>query len=144
MASRLLLHGLPAAWRELAPFVRRGTFGLPLWVLVVVLGREVFMTSFRQAAAWRGVSLAPSGPAKLKTGFQWTWIGTAFFWFAAVTRRRDLRMDGHDRLAAAAAFIGIVGVVTMTGAVTLTLYSLGLVLAPLRRPFAHRADHNRG
>ncbi len=45
---------LPAAWREPAPFVTPlGTFGLPLWILVIVLGREVFMT---RLPASRGVA----------------------------------------------------------------------------------------
>ena len=41
-------------------------------------------------------------------------------------------------------FIGIVGVVTMAGAVTLTIYSLAQYLLRYGGLFAHRADHNRG
>ena len=43
------------------------------------------MTIFRQLAARRGVVIAAIGPAKWKTGFQWIWVGAAYFWFFAVT-----------------------------------------------------------
>ncbi|MGI9078740.1 MAG: CDP-alcohol phosphatidyltransferase family protein, partial [Gemmatimonadaceae bacterium] len=59
-----------------------GRYGFPFWVMAVVLGRELFMTIFRQVAARRGVIIAAIGPAKWKTGFQWTWVGAAYFWFA--------------------------------------------------------------
>jgi phosphatidylglycerophosphate synthase len=136
---------LPAAWREPAPFVTPlGTFGLPLWILVTVLGREVFMTAFRQAAAWRGVVISAIGSAKLKTGLQWTWIGTALFWFAAVRAASEYGWLDAPAWRPIAQFIGIVGVVTMAGAVTLTLYSLAQYLLRYGGLFAHRADHNRG
>jgi CDP-diacylglycerol---glycerol-3-phosphate 3-phosphatidyltransferase len=136
---------LPAAWREPAPFVTPiGMIGLPLWILVTILGREVFMTAFRQAAAWRGVVIGAIGSAKLKTGFQWTWIGTAFFWFAAVRAAADYGWLDSPAWRPIADFIGIVGVVTMAGAVTLTLYSLAQYLLRYGGLFAHRADHNRG
>lgn len=136
---------LPAAWREPAPFVTpMGTYGLPLWVVVTVLGREVFMTAFRQAAVWRGVVIAAIGSAKLKTGFQWTWIGTAFFWFAAVRAAAEYGWLDKPAWRPIADFIGIVGVVTMAGAVVLTLYSLAEYLIRYGGLFAHRADHHRG
>ena len=43
------------------------------------------MTVFRQLAARRGVVIAAIGPAKWKTGFQSTWVGSAYFWFFAAT-----------------------------------------------------------
>ncbi len=136
---------LPAAWRDPAPFVTpMGTYGLPLWVVLTVLGREVFMTVFRQAAAWRGVVIAAIGSAKLKTGFQWTWIGTAFFWFAAVRAAAVYGWQDKPAWRPIADFIGVVGVVTMAGAVSLTLFSLAQYLRRYGGLFAHRADHNRG
>lgn len=136
---------LPSAWREPAPFVTPlGTVGLPLWVVAIVLGRELFMTVFRQAAASRGVVIGAIGAAKLKTGFQWTWIGAAFFWFAAVRAVSDYGWTGTPLWRPAAEFIGTVGVGAMAGAVSLTLYSLGLYLRRYGGLFAHRTDHHRG
>lgn len=140
-----VLSILPSTWREPAPFMTPlGVVGLPLWVLVVVLGRELFMTIFRQAAAWRGVVIGAIGSAKLKTGFQWTWIGTALFWFAASRAAAVYGWTGRPAWHLASAFIGTVGVGAMAGAVSLTLYSLALYLHRYGGLFAHRTDHHRG
>jgi len=102
------------------------TVSLPLVVVVVVLGRELFMTIFRQIAARRGVVVAAIGPAKWKTALQSVWVGSAFFWFWAATLVR-VHAWGDDPLwRAFATFNGIVGTVTMVGAVVLTFWSLGL------------------
>ena len=111
-----------AAWPLVTPF---GLVGLPLWVVLVVLGREAAMTVFRQFAARRGVIISAIGPAKWKTGFQSTWAGAVFFWFCAAAAAVQYRWT-TDAWRYFAMFTGIVGIVTMTGAVALTLYSLGL------------------
>jgi len=102
-----------------------GMVGLPLWVAIVILGRELAMTIFRQMAANRGVVISAIGSAKWKTGFQMTWVGAAFFWFWAATAAVANGWNGafwnfiKD-------FNGVVGVGCMIGAVGLTLYSLVL------------------
>ncbi len=117
-----------AGGRLLFPFATPfGAVSLPLWVLAVVLGRELFMTIFRQFAARRGVIISAIGPAKWKTGFQWTWAGAAFFWFAAGTAAVHYGWSGAA-WRAFAWFNGIVGVVAMVGAIALTLYSLALYM----------------
>jgi CDP-diacylglycerol--glycerol-3-phosphate 3-phosphatidyltransferase len=100
-----------------------GDVALPWWIVAIVIGRELLMTVFRQVAAKKGVVIAAIGPAKWKTGFQCTWVGTAYFWFFAATYASN---RGWDTLAwrSFAWFNGIVGVVTMIAAVILTLYSL--------------------
>ena len=95
-----------------------GQVPLPFWVVAIVLGREIVMTVFRQAALRRGTVIAAIGPAKWKTGFQWTWIGTALFWFFAALLPVTWAFD----------FIGTVGAVSLFGAIVLSLYSLGLYL----------------
>ena len=70
------------SFRFVTPF---GIVGLPLWVVLLVLGREVLMTVLRQRAAGRGVVIASIGPAKWKTGFQLVWVGSAYFWFWIAT-----------------------------------------------------------
>lgn len=111
-----------AAYPFLTPL---GPIGFPLWMLVVVIGRELFMTVFRSAAARRGVIISAIGPAKWKTGFQSTWVGCAYFWFFAAT------LGAHYHWTAApwrafAYFNGVCGTLSMAGAVFLTLYSLWL------------------
>ena len=108
----------------LTPF---GPVWLPWWVVAIVIGREIFMTVFRQAAARRGVVISAIGPAKWKTGFQSVWVGSAYFWFFAATLAAR---DGWNSAAwhAFAYFNGIVGTITMVTSVVLTVYSLVLYL----------------
>ena len=120
----------------LLPFMTPlGSVGLPWWVVAIVIGREVFMTVFRQAAARRGVVIAAIGPAKWKTGFQSTWVGSAYFWFFAATAAAANGWTG-PLWRAFAYFNGIVGTVTMVAAVVLTIYSLALYLRRYTKVFA--------
>ena len=91
----------------------------------MILGREVFMSVFRQVARHRGVEIPPIGPAKWKTAMQLIWAGAAFFWFFIATLAVDRRW-GAAGWRGFAYFNGTVGVLTMTGATVLTVYSLVL------------------
>jgi CDP-diacylglycerol---glycerol-3-phosphate 3-phosphatidyltransferase len=104
-----------------------GQIGLPWWIVVIVIGREIFMTIFRHAAARRGVVISAIGPAKWKTGFQSVWVGSAYFWFFAATLARAEGWTSAGWLAFAN-FNGIVGTLAMIASVFLTLYSLVLYL----------------
>jgi CDP-diacylglycerol--glycerol-3-phosphate 3-phosphatidyltransferase len=133
LADKLLLVGTLVPMYLLAqshfPFVTPwGRVGLPVWILVVVLGREAFMVAFRQAAARRGVVIGAIGPAKWKTGMQLVWQGAAYFWFFAATLAVAQGWEGAVAWRAFASFNGVVGVVTMTIAVVMTVYSLWLYL----------------
>jgi CDP-diacylglycerol--glycerol-3-phosphate 3-phosphatidyltransferase len=111
-----------------------GEVGLPWWIIVIVLGRELVMTIFRQAAARRGVVIAAIGPAKVKTGFQLLWQGTAYFWFVVATAA--LQHNWNARAwRGIALFIGTAGTVMMSVAVMLTLFSLWLYMSRYGRLF---------
>ena len=101
---------------------------LPLLVPAVVLGRELLMTLFRQVAARRGVVIAAIGPAKWKTAFQSVWVGAAYVWFSALTLARAEGWGPSPVWKAWATFNGLVGAVTMVGAVVLALWSLWLYM----------------
>jgi phosphatidylglycerophosphate synthase len=120
-----------------------GDVPLAWWVVAVVLGRELFMTIFRQAAARRGVVISAIGPAKWKTGFQSVWVGSAYFWFFAATIAATHRWD-TPAWNGFAYFNGIVGVTTMIGALALTLYSLVLYLRTYSRVFSGAPVRGRG
>ena len=131
LADKLLLVGTFVPMYLLAPnfpFVTPvGTIGLSAWIIAIVLGREIFMTVFRQAAKRRGIVIAAIGPAKWKTAFQLIWQGCAFCWFFAATLAAAKGWTGsywHDF----AVFNGTVGTLMMTGAVVLTVYSLVIYL----------------
>lgn len=119
-----------------------GPVGLPWWILVAVLGRELFMTLFRAAAARRGVIIAAIGPAKWKTGFQATWIGAAYFWLFASTFATEVQWGGAS-WHAFALFNGMVGLGSMTCAVVLTMYSLGLYMRRYSYVFARQPTTTR-
>jgi phosphatidylglycerophosphate synthase len=104
-----------------------GPVSLPFWVVAIVLGREIVMTVFRQAALRRGTVIAAIGPAKWKTGFQWTWIGTGLFWFFATSAFTAASLS-PSFVTPASLFIGIVGTGSLLGAIVFSLYSLGLYL----------------
>lgn len=97
----------------------------PWWVLVIVLGREAWMTWFRQAANKRGVVIAAIGAGKAKATFQYIWVGAAFFWFAFRTwvEEHGFTAPAWDQLAL---FAGLVGLVSMSIAVVLTVWSLAV------------------
>ena len=139
LADKALLVGTFVPMYILAPnfpFVTPvGAVGLPWWVIAVVLGREVFMTVFRQAAARRGVVIAAIGPAKWKTGFQLVWQGSAYFWFFAATLAAAKGWTSAP-WRGFALFNGTVGTVTMIIAVVLTLYSLVPYLRSFSTVFA--------
>lgn len=113
-----------------------GRVGLPWWVAAIVIGREIFMTVFRHAAARRGVVISAIGSAKWKTGFQSVWVGSAYFWFFAVTLAANEGWTNAAGWRAFAHFNGIVGTVTMVASVILTLYSLALYLRRYAGVFA--------
>lgn len=114
-----------------------GRVSLPLWMVLIVVGREAFMTLFRQMAARRGLVISAIGPAKAKTTFQSIWTGAAFFWFFAATWAIETGVEGSVNFRAFAMFNGLVGIVSMTAAVTLTLVSLGLYLQRYGRRVVH-------
>jgi CDP-diacylglycerol--glycerol-3-phosphate 3-phosphatidyltransferase len=129
LADKLLLIGtlVPMYWlaRTEFPFTTPwDEVGLPLWIVLVVLGREAFMAVFRQAAARRGVVIGAIGPAKWKTGMQLVWQGAAYFWFFAATLAANEGWSDQALWRAFAHFNGIVGVATMAIAFVLTVYSL--------------------
>lgn len=96
----------------------------PWWVLVVILGREAFMTWFRGYAQARGVVIAAQRLGKWKAGFQYTWMGASYLWFAVKLLLDERQWHGPAAMAVAQV-IGLIGGVTMVVATVLTLWSLG-------------------
>ena len=113
--------GLPAVW-------------FPWWVLVPIVGREVFMTWFRTFAQARGTVIAAQRLGKWKAGFQYTWMGAAYLWFVLKLLFEEQRW--HGPIATFwAQLLGLVGTVAMAVALVLTLVSLGDYLVRHRAVF---------
>ncbi|MEP6765410.1 MAG: CDP-alcohol phosphatidyltransferase family protein [Gemmatimonadaceae bacterium] len=119
-----------------------GRVSLPLWIVLTVVGRELFMTVFRQVAQRRGLVISAIGPAKWKTTFQSIWTGSAFFWFFASTWAVQAGVQSDFKWRAFAMFNGLVGVLAMIGAVALTLWSLVLYMQRYGRRVMHASAAN--
>jgi CDP-diacylglycerol--glycerol-3-phosphate 3-phosphatidyltransferase len=111
---------------------------LPLWVAVLLVGREAFMTVLRQVARRRGVVIAAAGAGKLKTIVQDIFIGATIGWFAWKDMAQVFGWTG--RLGHLwGRFHGAVVAVTLASAVLLTVYSLGVYLYRYRGLFLRGA-----
>jgi len=74
---------------EVVPFWGR----MPLWVLIVILGREVVVTVFRGFAKRKGVVIAAGKAGKYKALFQNFFIGSEILWLALRTRALEQGWD---------------------------------------------------
>jgi CDP-diacylglycerol---glycerol-3-phosphate 3-phosphatidyltransferase len=54
----------------------------PLWIIVIIFGRELFITLFRSYALRQGVVIPAGQAGKYKTVFQNIFIGAAILWYA--------------------------------------------------------------
>ena len=97
---------------------------LPLWILVVIFGRELFMTVFRQWAQGRGTVIAAGKSGKYKSLVQNLFAGGLLLWYAMFQWAGDA---GHVGGVAWSAWAWVhrswVGV-TLAIALVLTVYSM--------------------
>jgi len=132
IADKLLLVAtlVPIFWLTRHPTLLYGIpwFGsLPVWVAVLLVGRELLITVFRFEARKRGVVIPAGREGKLKVIFQDIFIGATIAWFAwkdllVETRWTGWLRDFWDQ------FHGAVVTVNLCVAVFLTAYSLGVYL----------------
>jgi|SRR5690606_19349363 len=96
---------------------------LPLWVIVVIFGREVLITIMRAIAARRGAVVAAGRAGKHKAFFQNIFSGSVILWYALQTKALVEGWSGW-LWKAWQAFHGAVQAVLLLVAVVLTVYSL--------------------
>ncbi len=98
---------------------------LPLWVLVILLGRELMVTLLRGFAVRRGVVIAADRSGKYKAFLQNLFIAAVLLWYAL---DRFAEQEGWSGVAwdlwvqFHGAFIGV----TLLLALLLSVYSMGL------------------
>ncbi len=108
---------------------------IPLWVCLLLIGRELAMTGFRWWAVRRGVIIAAGGAGKLKTVIQNIFVGAVILWFAFRDARKPLGWE-HNRTAYYwNQFHGGFVAVALAVATLLTIYSFGLYIYRNRRLF---------
>jgi len=112
---------------------------IPLWVCLLLIGRELAMTGFRWWAKGQGVIIPAGGAGKLKTVIQNIFIGATIAWFAFRDARKPLGWE-HSRFADYwNEFHGGFVAVTLAGAALLTVYSFAVYIYRNRYLFSARA-----
>lgn len=96
---------------------------LPMWVLLVIFGRELFITIFRTYAARRGVVIAAGVSGKRKALFQMLFIGGLLLWYPLVDVAVSRGWSGRA-WGLAESFVGGFVALTLAIAIVLTVYSM--------------------
>ena len=124
--------------RRDAPFPWFGDV-FPLWIMLVIFGRELFITLFRGYAARRGVVIAAGPAGKYKAVFQNVFIGSSILWYALHSAAARNGWNGPV-WSGWRSFHFSFSVVMLSIAVVLTVYSMIVYLRgyrgaiPARRP----------
>jgi CDP-diacylglycerol--glycerol-3-phosphate 3-phosphatidyltransferase len=97
---------------------------LPLWVLVVVLGRELGITLFRSWAARRGVVISAGQSGKYKAFIQNLFVGALLLWYPLLMVAEESGWIGSSSWTSWSRFHGVFIGVSLSVAVLLTIYSM--------------------
>lgn len=97
---------------------------LPLWVLLVVLGRELAVTVFRSYAARRGFVLSAGRSGKWKAFSQNLFSGSLLLWYPLYRTARGAGWTGSAAWDAWSAFHRAFVAVALLVAVYLTVHSM--------------------
>jgi CDP-diacylglycerol--glycerol-3-phosphate 3-phosphatidyltransferase len=141
IADKLLLFAtlIPIFWMTRHPTIlvdyRIPWWGsLPVWVALLLVGREVLITAFRHFAMRRGVIIPAVAAGKAKALAQNIFIGATIAWFAWKDAIAELKLAGTFR-DLWDQFHGRFVAVTLAGAIVLTVYSLFVYLYRYRALF---------
>jgi CDP-diacylglycerol---glycerol-3-phosphate 3-phosphatidyltransferase len=116
-------------------FIAVGAF--PLWILLVVFGRELAITIIRSIAARHGTVIPAGASGKLKAVFQNIFVGTAIAWLAinSAALNRGWAGEAWEYWKLFHAFVFIT---SLAIAVFLTVFSLVVYLWQWRRTLLAR------
>ncbi len=141
IADKLLLFAtlIPIFWMTRHPTIlvdyRIPWWGsLPVWVALLLVGREVLITAFRYFALRRGVVIPAVAAGKAKALLQNIFIGATIAWFAWKDAIAELKLAGDFRNYWDQVHGWFVAV-TLAGAIVLTVYSLFVYLYRYRALF---------
>ncbi len=145
LADKLLLFAtlIPIYWITRYPMQQYEIpwwGNLPLWVALLLIGREVAMTAFRHLAKKRGVIIAAAGAGKLKTIVQDVFIGATIAWFAWKDMSTAFGWEQGWFGAFWERFHGTVVALTLAIAILVTVYSLGFYMYRYRKLFGPAAS----
>ena len=113
---------------------------IPLWVCLLLIGRELAMTLFRWWATRRGVVIPAGRTGKIKTVLQNIFIGATIAWFAFRDARKPMGWE-HSRTAQYwNTFHGDFVALTLIFAAVLTVYSFLLYIYRYRSLFTSHSS----
>lgn len=111
------------------PFAEIPWWGpLPLWVLLVIFGREVLVTGFRGWAARRGQVLSAGPSGKAKAFVQNVFSGALILWYFLVRTADERGWEGATSWILWGHFHRAVVGLTLGAALILTVYSMAVYL----------------
>ncbi|MEJ2503097.1 MAG: CDP-alcohol phosphatidyltransferase family protein [Gemmatimonadota bacterium] len=106
---------------------------LPVWVLIVIFGREILVTVVRQVEAHRG-RVIPAGPSgKYKAVVQNFFSGAALLWYALQEAAEARAWSGSAWNAWVEYLHGPVIGISLLIALLLTVYSMGVYFRAWRK-----------
>lgn len=97
---------------------------LPMWVVLVIFGREILITVFRSYAAGRGVVISAGKSGKYKAFMQNLFIGGLLLWYPVQMLSIEREWSGEIWTAWTYVHGGWI-LVTLSGALLLTVFSMG-------------------
>jgi CDP-diacylglycerol--glycerol-3-phosphate 3-phosphatidyltransferase len=109
---------------------------MPLWIIIVIFGRELLITIIRSVAASRGVVIPAGKSGKLKAVFQNIFVGTALAWLAINSAAINQGWYGMQSWTYWTWFHGFVFITSLIIAVVLTVVSLVVYLWQWRKLMA--------
>ena len=107
---------------------------LPVWVLVVIFGREILITVIRSIAARRGRVIAAAKAGKYKAVVQNIFAGAALFWYALQSAAAANGWTGTFWELWQGLLHGPVIGLSLLVAIVLTVYSMLVYLNNWRHP----------
>jgi CDP-diacylglycerol--glycerol-3-phosphate 3-phosphatidyltransferase len=111
---------------------------IPLWVCLLLIGRELAMTGFRWWANRKGIVIPAGAAGKLKATIQNIYIGATILWFTFRDARKPMGWE-HNRYAEYwNQFHGSVVAITLGLATVLTIYSFVVYIFQYRALFRSR------
>ena len=96
---------------------------LPVWVVVVIFGRELFITLFRAYAASRGVVIPAGTAGSTRPFWQNFAVGSGILWYALHSMAHAHGWSGSVWAGWQRFHFGF-SVVTLSAALVLTVYSM--------------------
>jgi CDP-diacylglycerol--glycerol-3-phosphate 3-phosphatidyltransferase len=96
---------------------------LPTWVLIVIFGREIFITAFRSYAVNKGVVIPAGVAGKRKALLQMLFIGSLLMWYPLLEVATANAWSGVP-WEAVSVIVRTFVAVTLAAAIVMTVYSL--------------------